>query len=64
MPEEDEISLVVEGDNSAPMKVWLLGDDGGEKSANGVAESCIEIVENHLRLVACQLTSVLRRQGN
>ena len=45
---EDEVSLVVEGDDSSPLELGDLGKPGGQQSRHAVPESSREVVENHL----------------
>ena len=44
MSDEDVVPLIVKGDNSPALKLWLLGKPGGQQSSHAVAESRGEVV--------------------
>lgn len=48
-PEEDEVSLVVEGGDLSTHKLRVLWEEGSEQPADAVAQTCGEVVEDHLR---------------
>lgn len=50
-PEKNEVSLVVEGDHLSTQKLWVLWEKGSEQSSDAVAQTCGEVVQNHLWIV-------------
>ncbi len=44
MSEEDEVSLVVKRGNSATLKLWIMGKQGGKQTTNSVTQSSVEVV--------------------
>ena len=51
IPEEDEVTLVVEGHGPAAIEIGVLAEQRGEHAADAVAKRCVEIVQDQLRLV-------------
>lgn len=49
MSKEDEISLVMKSNNPSPSKFWLLGEQGGQKSAYSDSHPRVEVVQDQLR---------------
>lgn len=47
-PEENEVSLVVEGDSSPSLEVWILAEDGGKHAPQSVTQSGAKVVQNQL----------------
>ena len=53
-PEEDEVSLVVEGDSSPSLEIWVLAEDGGKHAPKSMTQPGAKVVENELGSVrAC-----------
>lgn len=46
--EKDEVSLVVEGGHLSAHKLRVLWKESGEQPADAVAQTCAEVVEDHL----------------
>ena len=57
---ENEISLVVEGDTLPALELRIMREERCQQTCNRMAESCAEVIEDHLRSVACHTTMVLR----
>ena len=57
--EEDEVSLVVEGDHLPSTKLRAVGEESSEHAPNCVTEPSGEVVEDHLWLVGCSSTMAL-----
>lgn len=57
-PEEDEVALVVEGDDAAPAEGRVLAEEGGEHPSDSVAETGVEVVEDELGLVGGRAAAV------
>ena len=51
LSEEDEVSLVVDGDDASTVEVWTVREERADESADGVSESGVEVVEDELRCV-------------
>lgn len=49
MPEEDKVSLVVEGNNSSASKLRLLGEEGCQKSTNSNSNFGVKIIQDKFR---------------
>lgn len=47
-PEKDEVSLVVEGGDLSTHKLGVLWKESSEQPADAVAQTCGEVVEDHL----------------
>lgn len=58
--EEDEVSLVVEGDCSPSPKLGVMRKQGCKHPPNRVSQPCREVVENHLRVVRGHSTMALQ----
>ena len=58
--EEDEVSLVVEGDHSPAGELGDLGEPGGQQSPHAVTQSSREVVQNHLWSVLRDLPVTLQ----
>ena len=54
--EEDEVALVVEGDDATTLEVGNLVQQTAEHAAHAVAQARVEVVEDHLRLVRRRAT--------
>ena len=50
-PEEDVVSLVVEGDRAATLEIGVLVEQGGKHSTHTLAQACVEVVQDQLGLV-------------
>ena len=61
---ENEISLIVEGDTLPALKLWIMREERCQKTCNRMAESCAEVIEDHLWSVACHTAMVLRNEIN
>jgi len=48
-PEKYEVSLVVEGRNLPTHKLGVVWEEGGEQTADAVAQARAEVVQDHLR---------------
>lgn len=46
--EKDEVSLVVEGGDLSTHKLGVLREESGEQPADAVAQTCAEVIEDHL----------------
>ncbi len=46
VPEENEVSLVVEGDDSSAFELRVLGEEGGEEPADLDTDFGVKVVEN------------------
>ena len=57
--EEDEVSLVVEGDHLSSTELRVVGEQGGKHPSNGVTQSSREVVKDHLWLVGGGSTMAL-----
>lgn len=44
VPEEDEVPLVVESDDASTLELGVVGEERCEHSADGLAESSVEII--------------------
>lgn len=63
--EKDEVSLVVEGGDLSTHKLGVLRKESGQQSADAVAQTCGEVVEDHLWRVLCGLfTPSLQRESS
>ena len=63
-PEEDKVSLVVEGGDLSTQKLRVLWEEGGEQPSDAVAQTCAEVVEDHLRRVFSRVfASSLQREN-
>lgn len=51
VPEEDEVSLVVECHHFAPVEVRFLGEEARKHSAHSVSHLCVEVVQDQLGVV-------------
>jgi hypothetical protein len=60
VPEEDKVSLVMEGENLAAVEVGTLREHGSKHAADAVPGHCVEVVEDQLWVVvmACGTTVV------
>ena len=47
-PKEDEVSLVVEGDSSPSLEIWILAEDGGKHTPKSMTQPSAKVVENQL----------------
>lgn len=52
-PEKNEVPLVVEGDHLSAQKLGVLWEKSSEQSSDAVAQTCGEVVQNHLWIVFC-----------
>lgn len=52
-PEEDEVSLVVESGNLSTYKLWILRKKCSKQTADAVAQSSGEVIQNDLWIVFC-----------
>lgn len=59
VPEEDEVSLVVEGDHPSSSELGVLREERGEQPAHSHAYLRVEVVEDQLRDVLCRNCVVL-----
>jgi hypothetical protein len=59
MPEEDEVSLVVECDHSSAFELRGLGEQSSKESSNSMSQDGVEVVEDHLWKVFGHPTPVL-----
>ena len=50
-PEKDVVSLVVEGNRTATLEVRILVEQGGKHASHPLAQACVEVVQDQLRLV-------------
>lgn len=50
-PEKDKVSLVVEGDHLSAQKLRVLWEERGEQSADAVAQTCGEVIQDHFWIV-------------
>ena len=50
-PEEDVVSLVVEGDRTAALEIGVLVEQGGKHASHTLAQTSVEVVQDQLRLV-------------
>jgi hypothetical protein len=48
IPKENKITLVVKRHHTAPNKLWALGEQCVDHPAHLLAESRVEVVQNHL----------------
>lgn len=62
--EKDEVSLVVEGGDLSTNKLGVLWKEGSEQPADAVAQTCGEVVEDHLwRVFSWIFASSLHREN-
>lgn len=54
-PKEDEISLVVKGGHLSSNELRVVGEERSEQSADAVAETRGEVVQDDLRVMFCGL---------
>ena len=57
--EEDEVSLVVEGEHPPPLELWDLREPRGQHPCHTVTQPRREVVQDHLRLVLRHLPMTL-----
>ena len=62
VPEEYEVALIVKGDDPSSVELRIVGEDGGQQAPGRVAQSRVEVIQNHLRHVARRLAAPLKRQ--
>lgn len=63
--EKDEVSLVVESGDLSTHKLRVLWKEGGKYPADAVAQTCGEVVEDHLwRVFSWIFASSLPRENN
>lgn len=48
VPEEDEVTLVVEGDNLTPDEVGVLGEEGGKHTTDALSGHRVKVVHDQL----------------
>ena len=56
---KDKVSLVVKGHNRPTCELWLLREQGIKQPSNLVPETCVELVQDHFRLVGSLPTAPL-----
>ena len=44
MPNEDEVPLIMEGDSSPSLELWVVWEEGSKHPCHGVAQPCREVV--------------------
>lgn len=52
VPEEDEVSLVVESDYSPASKLWVVREEGSKHASHRVSQASGKVVQNDLWDVA------------
>ena len=57
--EEDEVSLVVEGDHLSALKLRVVWEERGKHPPNSVSQSSREVIEDHLWLMGGRSTMTL-----
>lgn len=62
--EKDEVSLVVEGGDLSTHKLGVLWKESSKQPADAVAQTCAEVVEDHLRGVFSWLFASSLQRGN
>jgi len=60
LSEEYEISLIVKRHSSPTMKLRIVWEQRSKYSRKCAAESCVEVVKNHLGHMRCHLTTTLQ----
>lgn len=58
-PEEDEVSLVVEGDSPAPPELWVLVEQAAQHAPHTPPQPRVEVVQDQLRPVAADAPMTL-----
>ena len=48
LPKENEVSLIVEGDNFSSIKLWIVREQGSQHACYHVANTSREVVQHHL----------------
>lgn len=48
LPEEDEVSLVVEGHDPTTLVCGVRVEETRQKTGDAVTQSCVEVVQDHL----------------
>lgn len=54
-----KIPLVVEGNCTTSMEVWIMWENGCQHSTNCMTKTSVEIIQNDFRLVTGQLPCIL-----
>ena len=62
MPEEDIVSLVVEGHHLSAPELWVMVEESSKHPSNHVTKSSGEVVQDHLRSVGGHPTVTLVRE--
>ena len=44
MPNEDEVSLIMEGDGSPPLELWVVWEERSKHPCHRVTQPCCEVV--------------------
>ena len=44
MSNEDEVSLIMEGDGSPSLKLWVVWEEGSKHPCHRVTQTCCEVV--------------------
>ena len=57
LPEENEVSLIVKGDNSPGSELGIVREQGCQHASYNMAHTTSEVVQHHLR-VTCYCTRV------
>jgi len=58
-PNKDEVSLVVEGDDLPPLELRVVGKQCREHPSHTVAQARVEAIQNKLRTVFGNLSTIL-----
>ena len=58
--EEDEVPLVVPGDDAAPIKLRVVRAERGEQATHAMTETRVKVIENHLRQVVSRVVTTLK----
>jgi hypothetical protein len=62
-PEEDKVSLVVEGDHPPAPELRVLVEQAAQHATHPTPQSGVEVVQQQLRLVPTDATVTLRQGG-
>jgi hypothetical protein len=59
MPEENEVSLIVESDYPSAFVLWFLREKGRKESGHPPSDISVEIIEDDFREVVCRISMVI-----
>ena len=53
----------MEGDTLSALKLWIMRKESGKQTSNRVTQSCVEVIQDNFRPMACHTTMVLQKKS-